>query len=62
MFRKQFSAVKTEEIPKGRVLVGLRDIWRVCLAILPLHKTNVKQQTNQMINLYRVTLFLNYLV
>ena len=30
------SGVKTEEIRKGRILVGLRDIWRVLLDILPL--------------------------
>ena len=33
-----YAGVKTEEIRKGRHLVGLRDVWRVFLEILPLHK------------------------
>ena len=36
------SGVKTEEIRKGRILADLRDIWRVCLEILPLHKSKEK--------------------
>ena len=32
------TGVKTQEIRKGRILAGLRDIWRVFLEILPLHK------------------------
>ena len=33
------SGVKPEEIRKGRILAGLKDIWRVCLEILPLQKS-----------------------
>ena len=33
------AGVKTDEIRKGRVLMGLRDICRVLLEILPLQKS-----------------------
>ena len=40
---KTLSGVKTEEIRKGRILAGLRDIWKVFLEILPLHKSKEKR-------------------
>ena len=38
------AGVKTEKIRKERILAGLRDIWRVCLEILPLHKSVEKRR------------------
>ena len=35
--------VKTEEIRKGRIFPGLRDIRRVFLEIVPLHKSKEKR-------------------
>ena len=32
-----------EEIRKGRILAGLRNIWRVLLEILPLHNSEEKR-------------------
>ena len=34
-----FQGVKTKEIRKGRILAGVRDIWRVVLEILPLQNS-----------------------
>ena len=39
-----FTGVKTEEIRKGRILAGLRAIWKVFLEILPLQKSNEKRR------------------
>ena len=39
-----FAGVKTEEIRGGRIVVGLRDIWRVCLEILPLQQSKEKRE------------------
>ena len=38
------TGVKTEEIRKGRILVGLRYIWRVFLEIRPLLKSKENVQ------------------
>ena len=38
------TGVKTEEIRKGRIWAGVRDIWRICLEILPLHKSRAKRR------------------
>ena len=35
--------VKTEEIRKGRIWAGLRDIWRAFLEIIPLQKSKEKR-------------------
>ena len=43
LFTTMTSGVKIEENRKGRILVGLRDIWRVCLEILLLHKSKEKR-------------------
>ena len=34
--------VQTAEIRKGRILAGLRDMWRVLLEILPLQESEEK--------------------
>ena len=51
------SGVKTEEIRKGRILVGLRDMWRVCLEIFPWQNTKEKcwKKTNKSKNNLRQT-------
>ena len=41
---KWFPGVKTEEIRKGRISTGSRDIWRVLLEILPLQKSKEKRR------------------
>lgn len=46
--------VKTEEIREGRILAGLRDIWRVCLNILPLY-TNLRKSVEN-IGTYKTNL------
>ena len=40
----RFAGVKTEEIRKGRILAGLRDIWKVFLEILPLQNSKEKKR------------------
>ena len=37
-----FSGVKLKKIDKGRMLADLKDIWMVCVDILPLQKSNEK--------------------
>ena len=41
-----FAGVKTETIGKGRILGGLKAIWRVFLEILPLQKSKEKRRKN----------------
>jgi len=52
------SRVKTEELRKEYILAGLRDIWRVFLEILPLHKSN--EQTNKNLRNKLITIICSY--
>ena len=38
------SGVKAQKIRKGRIVVGFRDIWIVCLEIIALHKSKEKRR------------------